>query len=166
MSIKLRLPILLAAVLVLAAAVFVAVSLALSPGQALSALTGQRRDFTLIPATELPPTQADLFGSVIEVRDNSIMLRPITKSAGDQNSPPVEVVVTANTKVFMDTTSDRTGTIIDGKLQQTLEPFDINNIVATDTVVAWGSRRGDRLAAEVVVDERNHWRYPPPTPTS
>jgi len=158
MPMKLRLPIIFAAVLVLAAAVYVAVSLALSPAgaQALLSLPGQRRDFTLIPATELPSTQADLFGTVIEKRDNSLMLRPIAKTAGQENNPPVELVLAAGTKVFLDTTSDRTGTIVNGMLQQTLETLDPNNIAPNDTIVAWGQRRGDRLTAEVVVDERNH----------
>jgi len=156
MPMKLRLPIVLGIVLALAAAAFVAVSLALSPGQALSALTSQQRNYTLIPAAELPPTQADLLGTVLEKRDNSLTLRPITKTAGEENNPPVELVLAAGTKVFIDTTSDRTGTVVNGQLQQTLEPFDPNNIAPNDTIVAWGQRRGDRLTAEVVVDERNH----------
>jgi hypothetical protein len=157
MSLKLRLPIIFAMVLALAAAAYLAVSLALSPAaqQALSSLPGQRRNFTLIPATELPQTQADLLGTVVEKRDNSLMLRPITKAAGEQNNPLVELVLAAGTKVFMDTTSDRTGTIVNGMLQQTIEPFDPNNIAPNDTIVAWGQRRGDRLTAEVVVVERN-----------
>jgi len=156
MSMKLRLPIIIATVLVLAAAVYVAVSLALSPGRALASLTGQRRDYTLIPATALPPSQADLFGTVIQKQDNSLMLRPITKTAGQENNPPVELVLAAGTKVFIDTTDERTGTIVNGLLQQTIEAFDPNNIAPNDTIVAWGQRRGDRLTAEVVVDERNH----------
>ncbi len=158
MPMKLRLPIIFAAVLVLAAAVYVAVSLALSPGAvpALFSLPGQQRNFTLIPAAELPQTQADLFGTVVEKRDNSLRLRPITKAAGEQNNPLVELVLAAGTKVFLDTTSDRSGTIVNGMLQQTLEPFDPNNIAPNDTVVAWGQRRGDRLTADIVVDERNH----------
>jgi len=156
MPIKLHLPIIVALVLVLAAAVYVGVSLALSPGHTLLSLPGPQRNFTLIPATELPQTQADLFGTVIEKRDNSLMLRPLTKTTGEQNNPLVELVLAAGTKVFMDTTSDRTGTIVNGMLQQTIEPFDLNNIAPNDTIVAWGQRRGDRLTAEVVVDERNH----------
>jgi hypothetical protein len=156
--VKRRLLLIILAAFVLAAAAYLAVTLALSPslGQALAALPGQRRDYTLIPATELPPSQADLFGSVVEVRDKSLMVRPITKSAGDQNSPLVEVVVTAATRVFMDTTTDRNGTIVNGQLQQTLATFDVGHILASDSVVVWGSRRGDRLTADVLVDERNH----------
>jgi hypothetical protein len=158
MPTRLRLSLVFVTVLALAAAAYLGVSLALSPNvrQTLVSLPGQRRNFTLIPATELPQTQADLFGTVVEKRDNSLMLRPITKAAGDENNPLVELVVTASTKVFMDTTSEQTGTIIDGKIQQTIVPFDISNAIPTDTIVAWGSRRGDRLTAEVVVDERNH----------
>ena len=155
---KRRLPPVIVAVFALAAAAYLAVTLSLSPAlsQALAALPGQRRDYTLIPATERPPSQADLFGSVVEVRDNSLMVRPITKQAGDQNSPLVEVVVTGATGVFMDTTSDRTGTIVNGQLQQTLETFDVGHILASDAVVVWGARRGERLTADVLVDERNH----------
>ena len=158
MPLKLRLPIIVVTLLALAAAAYLAVSLAVGPGTlpALFSRPGQQRDFTLIPATELPPNQADLLGTVIEKRDNSLMLRPITKSAGDQNNPPVELVLAADTKVYIDTTSDRTGHIVNGMLQQTLEAFDPNNIAANDTIVAWGQRRGDRLTAAIVVDERNH----------
>ncbi len=138
---------------------FFAVTLALSPAgrQSILSLAGQTRNYTLIPAPELPQTQFDLLGAVVERHDNSLMLRPITKGPGDASHPLVEVVVvTGSTLVYLDTTSDRTGTIVDGKLQQTLAPFDAKNILPSDTLVAWGQRRGDRLTAEVVVDERHH----------
>ena len=155
---KLRLPLIFIAVLGLAAAAYLGVSLARSPNiqQALLSRPGQRRDFNLIPATQLPQTQADLLGAGVAVRDNSLMVRPITKGPSDPSNPPVEVVMTAATQVFMDTTDERTGTIVNGALHQTLAAFEVTHIQATDTVVVWGSRRGDRLTAEVLVDERNH----------
>src|SRR5262249_38403507 len=152
---KLRMALLAAVALVLAAAIYLGVTLALSPA-ARAAQPGRPGNAALIPATELPPTQPDLFGQLVEKRDHSLMLRPITKGPNDASNPLVEVVVAANTTVYLDTTSEQTSPIVNGTIQQTLAAFDFNQMAPPDTVVAWGTRRGDRLTADVLVDERNH----------
>jgi hypothetical protein len=158
MPAKMRLALLTGSILALSGAAYLGVALALSPAarQALLAPPGQPRNASLVPATELPQTQPDLFGMLVAKQDNSLILRPITKGPNDANNPLVEVVVTAQTKVYIDTTSEQTSPIVNGSIQQTVETFDAGRMVISDTVVAWGSWRGHRLTAEVVVDERNH----------
>lgn len=158
MPAKLRLTFIIGSIIALAVAAYLAVTLALSPAarQALLSPPGQPRNASLVPAAELPETQPDLVGTLVAKQDNSLMLRPITKGPNDANNPLVEVVVTAQTEVYIDTTSEQTSPIVNGTIQQTVETFDVGHMAPADTVVAWGARRGDRLTAEVVVDERNH----------
>lgn len=116
---------------------------------------GQRVNLELIPAPELPPTQADLSGTLVEVKDNSLMLRPLSKGAGIQAGSLIEVVITGNTKVFRDDTHDGPGSnavIANGRIQQVVLRSDMGGFNTGDTIAIWGARRGDRLTADVVLD--------------
>src|SRR5262245_26028175 len=65
-----------------------------------SAPEGARQTYTILPPPELPQTPPDLVGEVVEVKDNSLIVR----ASPDQNGPLSEIVITDDTKLYEDLT--------------------------------------------------------------
>ena len=94
MPIKVRWPIMAAAVLVLAAASYIGIALVTTGTLGLGALqlpgaaggSPQRRGYEVISPTEAPQRQPDMVGPVVEVKDKSFIVQPsaraVAKSAG------------------------------------------------------------------------------------
>ena len=126
------------------------------------------------PAEELPDRDPDINGEVTELKDNSLMVTPVgdirvTVNQDGETSKDVEylgaateVVVTQETKVYLDVTNrehpleEVTGESATGEslvIDQELEDADLSQIGAGGLVTVWGYKRGDRLIAETVVLE-------------
>jgi len=158
---RLRWPITIGAVVALAAATFVAVSLlhpnlaGFSAGRPPGAATGDKQQavtYNMIPATEMPATNPDLVGRLERKQDNSLMVRPDSKGAP---APLVEVVVTGQTRLYRNATGDFVGTppASGSAVQMVLAPYSLERVAVGDSVVAWGQQRGGRLVAEVIMIE-------------
>jgi hypothetical protein len=107
----------------------------------------------LQPAPELPKTQPDLVGSLVQLKNNSLMVPPDSKAANSQEIPLTEVVVTNTTKVYHDITRSSLPANPDpnATYQQKLESFNIDQFLPGDQVIAFGDLRGSRLLATIVV---------------
>lgn len=126
---------------------------------------GERQEFKLDiePAKELPPTQPDEAGIFVERKDNSIFIGTgdVTVMAkaepgqepqvdSDFTGPKVEVVISANTVVYKDTTEldpEDPG----ARVQQTVELGTIDEITEQSSISVWGRKAGDRIIADVIV---------------
>jgi hypothetical protein len=176
---KSRLPLLLGIglVILIAAAAFVAaryaargkghVSLGGGGNQIVfSGPSGAQQTFSLniTPSKELPQTQPEAIGIFVERKDNSIFIGTgevnFTFKKTDANSTPVtdssyngdkvEVVVSANTKIYRDTTKldpDHP----DAEVQQTVELGTIDGITPQSSITVWGKKAGDRVVASVII---------------
>jgi len=119
--------------------------------------SGGTKEFELVPATELPTASSDINGLFLRREDNSIIVGTgqarVTMQdgqvAGSHNGPEAEVVITHDTLVYCDRTEYGTDEIVDGKLQQVVEPGSLEEIEKYSFTSAWGEKRGDRLLATV-----------------
>ena len=127
------------------------------------------------PAPELPTTQPEILGLFVERKDNSITLSSISMDAGkgggvvvqsssggdgeavagsplDDSGPKVEVVITAETTIYIETTQP-SGPPASGEnvvLQQTVAEGSLDDLTSQSFVTVWGRKSGDRIIAEVV----------------
>ena len=126
-------------------------------GQVLAATSqaGQKSGLTinLQAATEIPKTQPDLVGNLNERVNNSLMVKPQTKTSTSQDMPLTEVVITTDTKVYQDITAASMPPNPDPNTtyQQKVEIFNIDQLLPGDQIIAWGDLRGSRLVATIVV---------------
>jgi hypothetical protein len=163
-------------VILLAAAAFIAVRYFVQPKNApaegpggniisVEGPGGEAQIFRLDikPAEELPSTQPDEAGIFVERKDNSVFIGTgeVTVMAkaepgqepqvdSDFSGPKVEVVISANTVVYKDTTKldpENPG----AEVQQTVELSTIDEITQQSSVTVWGRKAGDRIIADVVV---------------
>jgi len=128
----------------------------------------------VIPAPELPTTQPELTGTLAERKDNSIFIQTFSMDTGgggvqvmssssassvettgaapNNSGPKVEVVITNDTKIYKDVTewdfSSSEGT---KKIQQTVEPGDLDDLTKQTMITIWGRKVGDRVIADVIV---------------
>jgi hypothetical protein len=126
---------------------------------------GQRITLDLKPAPELPQRAPDVRGQLVEMKDNSLSVNTNATlegaggaSAISQAGPTTEVVITQDTKIYRDSTFDALQPPPpDGNVQQKVEPYTLAQAAkdGVDTVTAWGTKRGERLVADVVVLGRN-----------
>jgi hypothetical protein len=152
--------------------------LIVGPGGAGSASAGiVSSRINVLPAPELPKTQPEINGVFTRRDDNSIYLGTssgggmgiISSSAGTSSDtgpstnisgpaydgPVVEVVTTADTKIYKETTqleppsSSKDET--DQTLQQTVEPGSLDELNTDGMVTVWGTRTGDRIVADVIL---------------
>lgn len=164
-------------VILLAAAAFMAVRYFVQPknaafnesgGPSLSMQQGSGGEakmfkLNLKPAKELPTTEPDVRGLFVERKDNSVFVGTgnatvmVKSKNGEQpkidsnfSGPKVEVVISANTVVYKDTTKldeENPG----AEVQQTVEPSSIDEITQQSSITVWGRKAGDRVIADVVV---------------
>jgi hypothetical protein len=165
-------------VVLLAAAAFVAVKYFVQPkgdafgdsgGPMLTIQGGpggaSRKSFKLDvkPAPELPTTKPEESGLFVERKDNSIFIgtgnvtvmakaKPGEQPKVDANfsGPKVEVVISADTVVYKDTTKfdeENPG----AEVQQTVEVSTIDDVTEQSSITVWGRKAGDRIFADVIV---------------
>jgi hypothetical protein len=122
----------------------------------------------MTPAPELPTTPADLTGFVSEINGDSITVSqpngrgfrpsgtPDAAQAVATPLPDVEVIVTADTAIYQDTTprpnfqndQPSTGLVT---IQQQVATSSLGKIPANSRVTVWGNRNGNQLTATVIV---------------
>lgn len=116
----------------------------------------------ITPAPELPPTRADITGSFVERKDNTIVVQAISFDSGvggiagdaplDENSGiKVEVVVTGETTIYKDVT--QLPEPVNGEihnLQQMVEEGTLDDLNSQSFISVWGRRSGDRITANVL----------------
>ena len=150
-------------VLVVAAAAFVAGRMLNNNINPLGLFGPVDDGISILPAEELPTTSPDVEGVFVERQDNTIIVeddQPVGDSVsgspvGIGGGPKVEVVITAETLVYHDTTElpARRPTGDDPRvIQQTMEEGTLDNLIPSQSLVrVWGRKSGDRIIAEVMV---------------
>ncbi len=156
-----------ALVVLLAGAAYIGARLLSGPEIAgLSFIGLGRRELVILPARELPTTPADVYGIFDHRQDKSIFVGTgnITGSKGQDASgnvhvtlshsgPVVEVVVTNQTMIYRDiTTQQYNGRMPhQGQVQQVVEPGTIDEMGLLSTITVWGRKTGDRTIADVLL---------------
>jgi hypothetical protein len=115
----------------------------------------------ILPAPELPTTLPEVTGPFVERQENTVIIE--TKSlqtdgmvpaanARSQSGPLVEVVVTAQTLIYRETTNPSEPLSAENQnIQQTVEPASLDELDARSMVMVWGRKSGDRVIAEVLM---------------
>jgi len=128
----------------------------------------------ITPAPELPTTQPELIGSFVERKDKTIFIQSVSMEAGkggvvvqsssggdgeefsgsplDNSGPKVEVVITAETMIYLETTQPPSAPTSGETqvLQQTVEGGSLDDLTSQSFVTVWGRKSSDRIIAEVV----------------
>ena len=123
-------------------------------------------------AKELPDTPPHTSGLFVRRENQSLFVGTGNMSGvvvgGDHGSasrwdirydgPVVEVVITHDTLIYHDVTSQQfTQGLPSGQIQQMLNPGTLDEIGKDSIVSAWGERRGDRVVAEILVFSAAKW---------
>ncbi len=128
---------------------------------------------TILPAKELPDTEAAAFGIVLTRQDDTLKVGTgaidlavevnVDASTGQEQTsvvpttsgPELEIVLTRDTLLYRDVTdiagqtSDESGEVT---ITQAVRPAtDASQIETQMEVQVWGERRGDRIVADVLV---------------
>ena len=116
----------------------------------------------ITPAPELPIARADVTGTFVERKDNTIIVQAVSLGMGvggvsadspmDENSGVrVEVVITGQTSIYEDVTQFPAP--VNGEVrnvQQTVIEGTLDEVTSQSFISAWGPRSGDRLIADVL----------------
>jgi hypothetical protein len=116
----------------------------------------------ITPAPELPATKADVTGSFVERKDNTITVQAVSFGSGiggiggdapmDEDSGiHVEIVVTGETLIYRDVT--QIPAPVNGEihnLQQAVEEGTLDDLNSQTFITVWGRRSGDRITADVL----------------
>ena len=127
------------------------------------------------PAKDLPTTQPEITGLFVERKDNSIVVSSVSMKGGgggvvvqvgsgdagpsvsggpSSDGPKVEVVVTGDTIIYLDTTQPPSAPPTSGKevtVQQTVGKGSLDDLKTQSFVTVWGRKSGDRIIAETIL---------------
>ncbi len=121
---------------------------------------GERPNFQIVPAAELPTTQPNVRGSVVQRTDKTISVveRGGFGSSGAANqaqsnaAPQIEAVVTNDTLIYHDITrANLNEGAPSGTIQQKLEAGSLEGINPNSRITVWGDLSGQQLTAKVLV---------------
>jgi len=121
---------------------------------------GERPNFQIVPAAELPASAPNVRGVVTQRADKTIAVverggfGPNGGASQSQGTaaPQVEVVVTKDTVFYHDITrANLNEGAPSGTIQQKLEAGSLDGITANSQVTVWGDQSGQQLAARVLV---------------
>ncbi len=118
---------------------------------------GERPNFQIVPAAELPASAPNVRGSVTQRADKTISVVERGGFGGTSQSqgspaPQVEVIVTKDTVIYHDITrANLNEGAPSGAIQQKLEAGSLDGINANSRITAWGDQSGQQLAARVLV---------------
>jgi hypothetical protein len=132
---------------------------------------GQRPNFQMQPAPELPTTPADVRGVVVSVNGTTLTVReggggfgfsgngtPRATPNGTPRPRPTQgggtevQVDVSGAQVYQDVTfASLNGQLPSGTIQQKLASGSLSDISANSRVTIWGDRNGDQITAKVVV---------------
>jgi len=128
-------------------------------------------------APELPTTQPEADGSLIERQDNTLILQTYSLEVGSgggvivssgaadsgtgesinvetgNDGPKVEVVITKETKIYRDATQFNldAASSESQEIQQVVEPSSLDELGKNAMVTVWGRKNGDRIIADVIL---------------
>ncbi len=119
---------------------------------------GQRPEFQIQAAKELPTDTATLRGVVTNRNGNTLSVgqrggfQPGSSNSGG-NTTLVDVIIDSNTTVYHDTTQMNFNgqQPPSGPIQQTVEPGRVDAISTNSRVTVWGTQTGNQLTATVLV---------------
>ena len=121
---------------------------------------GERPNFQIVPAAELPTAAPNVRGSVIQRADKTISVVErggfganggASQSQGN-TAPQVEVVVTNDTVIYHDITrANLNEGAPSGTIQQKLEAGSLGGINTDSRITVWGDQNGQQLTAKVLV---------------
>ena len=115
----------------------------------------------ITPAAELPTTTPEITGLFVERKDNTVIVQTVSfdpgiggiasNSSPDANTgPKVEVIVTAATLVYRETTGFSQPVVGEEySIQQTVEESTLADLNSQTMITVWGRRSGDRVIADV-----------------
>ena len=117
----------------------------------------------ITPAPELPSTKADITGSFVDRKDNTIVVEAVSFGTGvggvsgesplDESSGiRVEIVITVETMIYRDVTQFPAP--VNGEIhnvQQAAEEGTLDDLNSQSFVSVWGRRSGDRVVADVLL---------------
>lgn len=115
---------------------------------------GQRPELQIEPAKELPTTTPSLRGIVTQIDGNTLSVgqRGGFDTGGNGSTTLVDVVVTADTTIYHDTTQmSFNGQPPSGPVQQKVEPGTLAAVSTNSRVTVWGDQNGNQLTARVLV---------------
>jgi len=120
---------------------------------------GERPNFQIVPAAELPTTQPNVRGSVVQRADKTISVSERggfgpgeANRAQNNNAPQFEVVVTNDTLIYHDITRMNLNEgAPSGTIQQKLETGSLEAINPNSRITVWGDQNGQQLTAKVLV---------------
>jgi hypothetical protein len=134
---------------------------------------GQRPNFQMQPASELPTTAAALRGSLVKIDGNTLTVQEGGFNFGQDNGTPrprptsdgtprprptrvagpqVQVMVTGDTQYYQDVTfANLNGQPPSGTIQQKVEKSNLDALTANERVTVWGDKNGDQITAKVIV---------------
>ena len=120
----------------------------------------------ILPAEELPKQPPEVEGLFVERQDNIIIVQgsqPNQDPGGVEvgspedvgNGPKIEVVVTADTIIYRDTTqppSERPSSDSNPAIQQTVAEGTLDDLIDSQTyIMVWGRKSSDRVVARILV---------------
>lgn len=128
-------------------------------------LKPQTTQVQLIPAPEIPQTAPDLVGSAVRAEANSLMVMEgspeLVAVKPGKNGEVImesqhagivwEVLVTQDTRMYLDTTFDEPNPPKEGSIQQRVQPAALSQLQSGGRISVWGEKRGERLVAEVIL---------------
>ena len=141
--------------LVVSAATFIAgrwINGGASAGESVSHVT---------PAPEIPTTEPEISGLLVERKDNTVLLQSVSFDAGTgwalgeadepmdtTSGPEVEVVITGETAIY------RTNyEVSESSIQQVVEEATLDELNSQMMITVWGRKEGDRIIADLLLAE-------------
>jgi hypothetical protein len=120
---------------------------------------GDRPNFQIAPAAELPTTQPNVRGSVVQRTDKTISVVERggfgpgeANQSQNNNAPQIAVVVTNDTLIYHDITRMNLNEgAPGGTVQQKLEAGSLEAINPNSRITVWGDQSGQQLTAKVLV---------------
>jgi len=133
---------------------------------------GQRPNFQMQSAPELPTTQPVVRGFLVSHTGDSLVVQMrnpnFRRGQGQGNGPrptpngtpgsftgqgtPVTVTVTSDTVVYQDVTfANLNGQRPSGSIQQKVEKSSLDALTGNERVTIWGDQNGDQITAKVIV---------------
>ncbi len=121
---------------------------------------GERPEFQIQPASELPTAAPSVRGVVTQRADNTLTVverggfgrGEQGNQAQGSTAPQVMVVVTNATTLYHDITQMNLNQgAPSGTIQQKVEPGSLAGISANSRVTVWGDQSGNQLTAKVLV---------------
>ena len=113
------------------------------------------------PAPEIPTTESEISGLLVERKDNQLVLQSVSFDAGSgwalgeadepmntTSGPEVGVVITGETAIY------RTNyEVSQSSIQQVVKEATLDELNSQMMITVWGRKEGDRIIADLLLAE-------------